>query len=995
MKRTQTAKGNTSSLMWFPRPWVAHSWPCSTAIGQCSVGRCSRIHTMLFAPCRRIIHHTSTRVRHNSGTISRRSSNINHSSGIQHRNGNQGKGNNAKPNVGTIRSRFGSSSVMVNANSKHATGDGVAVYKFQVDNAKAKMKFVNWGPERLATDYPYADGTWVATRQPNGFWTLGCLACANMASPTGVYAKFLACDRDTVSTYLLRLHQQSSMHQKSVAGDACCSSPTAKEFKSLIAISKKHANTYVFGRHKTKAMLWCIAERQMDIERALVAEAEHCCLSQDARLALLLCRLSVSSSKLDKINFAVGSRRIDGTDAFAIRNKTEEVVDRWCTPRTDRPQYGGPTPVPPPKLMSGLKRKLCTTTSAVATDAASDEFRAVRLMSGASKSRYVDLAIFPNLIIRAKDPTHASTRFLKTWNNEEFLDNVFLLWEWGRKPSTILCRTRPTSRGHQGHVLIHNRLFAQFVLACLTFLFPSHLCVPAMRFNIFCNNAEGIALNGERVRNMNFVKPRFNNAQQHMGRVALWIDAVIALCDELCAVRAGDDPAKVAQHFLDNINEEVYIQGCMMSDAGDDNMFITRFFDQGDTHQLAAMPTSIHKYIASIDFLFVEGGCTQTGYTEFGLEQMQRQRTFWFGVHANALGGPGRVDHAMVQRCLARMCNWVRLAITCIEFEFPQWHTLYCFAIFDESANRGQHGLADDFEEAAFARLAMAISVSTEELKAEYMGHVAFATASYLENESRGVVAAWVDAIRRPNGASAPKLRLPKGNALRTVLHAFQAWDGMTSSGVEQSFSKHARVIGKHHTQLSDGNANSASKTILDISNAGEKHIDKVVSGAQKIWRGNWTRARSSGAATRKNFSAARRGSTNDKVTDEASFKRKRRRAVEDAATKNAHAKRSRVEVLTDATAKWGPPLGAEVSACLRQVEAAQRGRCCLRCLGRFPAVRLRDRHRACCRGQARARCTRPRGRPQTGSCRGEVSSSEGVGLHGLECVLRTRDVPR
>ena len=112
---------------------------------------------------------------------------------------------------------------------------------------------------------------------------------------------------------------------------------------------------------------------------------------------------------------------------------------------------------------------------------------------------------------------------------------------------------------------------------------------------------------------MNFVQPRFNSAQQPMGRVALWIDAIIALSEELCAVRAGDEPAKVAQHFLDNISEEAYTQGCITADASDENMPIASCFDQGDTHELVAMPVAITEYIANIDFLFAHGGCVDTG----------------------------------------------------------------------------------------------------------------------------------------------------------------------------------------------------------------------------------------------------------------------------------------------------------------------------------------------------------------------------------------------
>ena len=64
-------------------------------------------------------------------------------------------------------------------------------------------------------------------------------------------------------------------------------------------------------------------------------------------------------------------------------------------------------------LAPQVKTLLCKSIRSVATDAAADEFRAIRLASGASESCFVPSVLLSNLVLHAKDPTHASGRFLK------------------------------------------------------------------------------------------------------------------------------------------------------------------------------------------------------------------------------------------------------------------------------------------------------------------------------------------------------------------------------------------------------------------------------------------------------------------------------------------------------------------------------------------------------------------------------------------------------
>ena len=75
--------------------------------------------------------------------------------------------------------------------------------------------------------------------------------------------------------------------------------------------------------------------------------------------------------------------------------------------------------------------------------------------------------------------------------------------------------------------------------------------------------------------------------------------------------------------------------------------------------------------------------------------------------------GAGKVTADMLCRCLARMCWWVRLAIRCINFEFPSWNLMLSFAVFDVSSRRLKCGFGEDFEQLCFHRLAEAFQAGS------------------------------------------------------------------------------------------------------------------------------------------------------------------------------------------------------------------------------------------------------------------------------------------
>ena len=119
----------------------------------------------------------------------------------------------------------------------------------------------------------------------------------------------------------------------------------------------------------------------------------------------------------------------------------------------------------------------------------------------------------------------------------------------------------------------------------------------ARRFSLRAKACEESELDGSRIRNMKFCKPRFNSSSQPLGRSILFNDASIGLAVEVSTEGHDTAPAHVSQQFLGDISEEVYVQPGMMADAGDETVVVQGCFDIGDKGSLASMPSDIHQLL--------------------------------------------------------------------------------------------------------------------------------------------------------------------------------------------------------------------------------------------------------------------------------------------------------------------------------------------------------------------------------------------------------------
>ena len=312
-------------------------------------------------------------------------------------------------------------------------------------NAKAEAKFER---SRAVYEAKYVINPdvpdsmpWVHTKKVQGIWVVGCRPCAaaRMSSPWAAYSICTPID-----TQHLTKHANSKRH-----GAACrryiaaiggidsssadqlglIGSPPVKDFSNLLKnLMSPETSKDIGGNHKRRALAWCLAEAKMDMERPALRQARSICLAQDAQKGCLLMHVSACTSKFERLQCFLGYMPLLGTDAYDTIATSQQIIDRFCTPRADPPRYGQLYRQPKPvKLDEATKSGINNAIETLCTDAAADELRVGRLMSGKAESDLVEM-MFKNFMNHVKDPTHASGRFLKQWSHDRFLKSVFDLF---------------------------------------------------------------------------------------------------------------------------------------------------------------------------------------------------------------------------------------------------------------------------------------------------------------------------------------------------------------------------------------------------------------------------------------------------------------------------------------------------------------------------------------------------------------------------------------
>ena len=101
---------------------------------------------------------------------------------------------------------------------------------------------------------------------------------------------------------------------------------------------------------------------------------------------------------------------------------------------------------------------------------------------------------------------------------------------------------------------------------------------------------------------------------------------------------------------------------------------------------------------------------------------------------------------------------------------------------------------------------------------------VYYASAVFYQNEAAGSLAAWKAAILTKDGSG--RYRINADGALVRVMHAYNAWSGMTSSVVERGLSSIQAAIKTHRRKLAGAKRFSEIKVKLDIATEACRRIN-------------------------------------------------------------------------------------------------------------------------------------------------------------------------
>ncbi len=267
----------------------------------------------------------------------------------------------------------------------------------------------------------------------------------------------------------------------------------------------------------------------------------------------------------------------------------------------------------------------------------------------------------------------------------------------------------------------------------------------------------------------------------------MWIDAMLSMLVEIEKTRRGRAETTVARELLHFMDEERILTLAMLTDAADEALALTRYYDS-PTSDPAKAHQLHQEFLNRIEFLFVQGRCIDFGFTQYALEWLNTSHAFLFSDCLKTLGGtamPGGPE-AVVARCLQRMVPWVWLAVATVQAEFPEWSYLKCFSFFDLDVVNPTMAASTHIKE-QMQRCAGVTKCCYENLLAEWAEAVPVASSIKVAGLGLSSASAWRRALQRLRRRS-PNQPFRTG-ALDTALSHYLASEGCGTGGVERVFS--------------------------------------------------------------------------------------------------------------------------------------------------------------------------------------------------------------
>ena len=215
------------------------------------------------------------------------------------------------------------------------------------------------------------------------------------------------------------------------------------------------------------------------------------------------------------------------------------------------------------------------------------------------------------------------------------------------------------------------------------------------------------------------------------------------------------------------------------------------------------------------------------GYTRYMIESLNQNRGFLSEGRPKSVGGPGKVTAAMVSECLAVMQTYVALCAKTMAAEFPKFDLLTSFEAFDVSKARRSKGEDTvDMVEVSVTRLAQVFSVNKEKLKAQFYDVRPYAMHQAACHGTSSFDS-WRAAFEKINMRPSTRAAHPT-DTLLPILVRYGAFNGCTTSGVEQLFSRMAACQTSERLSLSFETLLAETKIVADYERCGADTVCKL-----------------------------------------------------------------------------------------------------------------------------------------------------------------------
>ena len=218
------------------------------------------------------------------------------------------------------------------------------------------------------------------------------------------------------------------------------------------------------------------------------------------------------------------------------------------------------------------------------------------------------------------------------------------------------------------------------------------------------------------------------------------------------------------------------------------------------------------------------------------LQQLEHSRGFILGGQSKTIGGEDSVTDDDILDCIGHLKVFLTLTTKAISTEFPTFDLMSSFSVFRinvQSRKRSGDDLDPEWKDRCFQRIAKTLKVDKALLLSQFSQVKPIAAHEALALQDGSTFQAWQTAVQRICSRRRTQENIRTGT-LAEVLAYYGSWNGLCTSGVEQSFSIMCRAIAPERRHMSEACLLDELQLHFDGATCGR---DTLCTGAVVVWQ--------------------------------------------------------------------------------------------------------------------------------------------------------------